>query len=110
MAHESPHNATKKDLVRTIADRAGISQAQVRSIVQITFDALIDTLISERRIELRRFGVFEIRRRAARVGRNPRTGKRVPVRARCAVTFKPGKPLEARVAKLAADEPASPGH
>lgn len=100
MPAESPHNATKKDLVRTIAERSGLSQNQVRTLVQAMFDALGDTLISERRIELRGFGVFEIRRRAARVGRNPRTGKRVPVRARWAVTFKPGKQLEARVAKL----------
>lgn len=106
MARESSHNATKRDLIRTIADRAGLSQAQVRQIVQITFDTLIDTLISERRIELRRFGVFEIRHRAARVGRNPRTGKTVPVRARCAVVFKPGKKMEARVAKLTAHDGA----
>lgn len=104
MADESLHNATKRDLVKTIAERSGLSQAQARSLVQITFDTLIDTLISDRRIELRRFGVFAIRRRAARVGRNPRTGKTIPVRARFAVTFKPGKPLEARVAKLAAQD------
>ena len=109
MTHESPHNATKRDLVRAIADRAGLSQAQVRNIVQITFDSLIDTLINERRIELRGFGVFEIRRRAARVGRNPRTGKTVPVRARCAVAFKPGKLMEARVARLTADGGESTG-
>lgn len=109
MTHESSHNATKRDLVRTIAERAGLSQTQVKTIVQITFESLIDRLISERRIELRGFGVFEIRWRAARVGRNPRTGKPVPVRARCAVAFKPGKTMEARVAKLAADGGDSPG-
>lgn len=103
MTHDSSHNATKRDLVRTVAERAGLSQAQVKTIVQMTFESLIDTLISDRRIELRGFGVFEIRRRAARVGRNPRTGKAVPVRARCAVAFKPGKQMEARVAKIAAD-------
>ena len=103
MTHESSHNATTRDLVRTIAERAGLSQAQVKDIVQITFDSLIDTLLSERRIELRGFGVFEIRRRAARVGPKPRTGKAVPVQARWAVAFKPGKQMEAQVAALAAE-------
>jgi DNA-binding protein HU-beta/integration host factor subunit beta len=109
VTHESSQNATKRDLVRTIAERAGLPQAQVKNIVQITFDSLIDTLLSERRIELRGFGVFEIRRRAARVGRNPRTGKPVPVQARCAVAFKPGKQMEARVATLAAESRESTG-
>ena len=77
MADEPLHNATKRDLVKTIAERSGLSQAQVRSLVQITFDTLIDTLISDRRIELRRFGVFAIRRRAARTSSSrsrPATG------------------------------------
>ena len=107
MAEAPFHTATKKDLVKTIAERSGLSRAQVQKIVQLTYETLSDTLISERRIELRGFGVFEVRRRAARVGRNPRTGKTVPVRARYAVAFKPGKLIESRVANLSVDGESS---
>jgi nucleoid DNA-binding protein len=54
-------------------------------------------LVAEGRIELRNFGVFEVKRRAARRARNPRTGDPVPVPEKCVVTFKPGKEMEARV-------------
>lgn len=88
---------TKKDLVRTIAERIDLPQLRTREIVQSTFDALIDALVDEGRVELRNFGIFQIKRRQARVGRNPRTGQAVPVLAKTVVTFKPGKEMEARV-------------
>jgi len=74
--------------------------------VQRTFDALIETLVRDGRIELRNFGVFQIKRREARVARNPRTGERVTVLAKSVVTFKPGKEMEARVRELDRQEAA----
>jgi integration host factor subunit beta len=91
---------TKKDIVRTIAEQIDLPQLRTKELVQRTFDALIDALVREGRIELRNFGVFQIRRRDARVGRNPRTGERVVVMAKSVVTFKPGKEMEARVREL----------
>ncbi|MBM4011384.1 MAG: integration host factor subunit beta [Planctomycetes bacterium] len=91
---------TKKDIVRTIADQLELPQLRTKELVQRTLDALIDTLVREGRIELRNFGVFQIKRREARVARNPRTGERVPVQAKSVVTFKPGKEMEARVREL----------
>lgn len=91
---------TKKDIVRTIADQLELPQLRTKELVQKTFDALIDTLVRDGRIELRNFGVFQIKRREARVARNPRTGERVPVQAKSVVTFKPGKEMEARVREL----------
>jgi integration host factor subunit beta len=88
---------TKKDIVRTIADQIGLPQLRTKELVQKTFDALIETLVREERVELRNFGVFQIKRREARMARNPRTGERVPVEAKSVVTFKPGKEMEARV-------------
>ena len=104
MAEPGPQSATKRDLVRTIAARSGLSQAQVLKIVQVTFDSLIDTLASEHRIELRGVGVFEIKRRTGRLGRNPQTGKTVLVKPRWAVTFKPGKSMESRLARIGGSE------
>ena len=94
---------TKKDIVRTIAEATGLPHKEARILVQTTFDTLVDTLVKEGRIELRNFGVFQIKQREARVGRNPRTGELVPVMAKRVVVFKPGKQMEARV--QAAEEP-----
>jgi DNA-binding protein HU-beta/integration host factor subunit beta len=91
---------TKKDIVRTISEEVGLTQQQTKEIVQKTFDAIIDSLVRERRIELRNFGVFEVKPRAARKARNPRTGQQVEVPRKHVVTFKPGKHMEAKVRNL----------
>lgn len=88
---------TKKDIVRTIAEQIDLPQLRTKELVQRTFDALIEALVREGRIELRNFGVFQIKHREARTARNPRTGERVKVQAKSVVTFKPGKEMEARV-------------
>lgn len=98
---------TKKDIVRTISEEVGLTQQQTKKIVQKTFDAIIECLVNERRIELRNFGVFEVKQRAARMARNPRTGKQVEVPQKCVVTFKPGKEMEARVEELDAPNPSA---
>lgn len=91
---------TKKDIVRTIAEQLDLPQLRTRQLVQRTFDVIIETLVREERVELRNFGIFQIKRRAARVARNPRTGERVVVPAKSVVTFKPGREMEARVREL----------
>ena len=91
---------TKKEIVKQIADRAELTQLKTKEIVQWTFDAIVDTLIQDGRIELRNFGVFEVKRRKARKARNPRTGDRVDVEPKNVVTFKPGKEMEERVSKM----------
>lgn len=88
---------TKKDIVRTIAEQINLPQLQTRKLVQKTFDAIIEALVRDGRIELRNFGVFQIKKRDARIARNPRTGEDVSVAAKSVVTFKPGKEMEARV-------------
>jgi nucleoid DNA-binding protein len=88
---------TKKEIVRRISDRAELTQLKTKEIVQWTFDAIIDTLITDGRIELRNFGVFEVKRRKARKARNPRTGAKVDVEPKNVVTFQPGKEMEERV-------------
>lgn len=88
---------TKKEIVRRISERADLTQLKTKEIVQWTFDAIIDTLIKDGRIELRNFGVFEVRRRKARRARNPRTNERVAVPEKNVVTFQPGKEMEERV-------------
>lgn len=91
---------TKKEIVREISEEIGLTQLKTKEIVQKTFDAIIKTLIEDRRIELRNFGVFEVKRRAARKARNPRTGEKVFVAEKYVVTFKPGKEMEEQVRLL----------
>jgi nucleoid DNA-binding protein len=91
---------TKKEIVKTISDEIGLTQLKTKEIVQKTFDAIVETLVEDKRIELRNFGVFEVKRRAARKARNPRTGEKVEVAEKFVVTFKPGKEMEERVREL----------
>ena len=91
---------TKKDIANAIATTTGIPALQVQEVVQKTFDAIVATLVTERRIELRGFGVFEVKKRAARNGRNPRTGEKVFVPERLVVKFVPGSEMEGRVRSL----------
>jgi nucleoid DNA-binding protein len=83
-----------------------MTQLKTKEIVQKTFDAIVDTLVDEGRIELRNFGVFEVKKRAARKARNPRTGQRVDVPEKYVVTFKPGKEMEEKVRRLEQREQA----
>ena len=91
---------TKKEIVKQIADRIGETQLKTKEIVQRTFDAIVETLLEDGRIELRNFGVFEVKQRKARKARNPRTGDKVDVPPKNVVTFKPGKIMEEKVRKL----------
>jgi len=91
---------TKKEIVKTISEEIGLTQLKTKEIVQKTFDAIVETLVEDKRIELRNFGVFEVKRRAARKARNPRTGEKVFVPEKFVVTFKPGKEMEERVREL----------
>lgn len=99
---------TKKEIVKQISDDTGLTQLKTKEIVQKTFDAIMETLLAEGRIELRNFGVFEVKRRKARKARNPRTGSRVDVPPKSVVTFKPGKEMEEKIRQLDA-EPALAG-
>jgi len=99
---------TKKEIVKQISEHLGLTQLKTKEIVQQTFDAIVETLLEERRIELRNFGVFEVKLRKERKARNPRTGDAVQVPQKYVVTFKPGKEMEERVRKLDPD-PAMAG-
>ncbi len=81
---------TKKDLVLAVAKDTGITQVEVKRVVQRLLDLLIANLKEGKTVELRNFGVFKVRQRAPRRGRNPKTGQEVPVPSKRVVVFKPG--------------------
>ncbi len=98
---------TKRELVVDVADRLSYTQNEVADVVQATLDTIVETLAEGNRLEIRNFGVFEIKTRDARLGRNPRTGQAVPIQQKRVAVFKPGKALKQLVE--AASAPAA-GH
>ena len=99
-----------------ISIETGLVQQQVLDVVQKTLDYIAESLAKGKKVELRNFGVFEVKVRKARVGRNPNAPERdVPIPERAVVKFKPGKEMRDEVLKLtpgdveaANQDPASP--
>lgn len=101
---------TKRELVIDVAERLGYTQNEVANVVQATLDAITESLVAGHRIEVRNFGVFEVKKRDARIGRNPRTGQEVPISEKRVATFKAGKALKERVEKFASHAVAGESH
>jgi nucleoid DNA-binding protein len=92
---------TKRDLVIRIAEKTGLTQSEVFNVIQDTLDHIVKALAEGGKVELRNFGVFEVKIRKARVGRNPNKPETdVPIPARAMVKFKAGKDMRAEVLKL----------
>lgn len=92
---------TKRDLVIRISNETGLVQQKVLEVVQKTLDYISDAVSNGKTVELRNFGVFEVKVRKARVGRNPNQPERdVPIPERAVVKFKPGKEMREAVIKL----------
>ncbi len=84
----------KVDIVNEVVHRTGITKTKAEMAVQTIFDSIKRSLAAGDRIELRGFGVFNVRNRKTGVGRNPRTGAEVNIPPGKAVRFKPGKELQ----------------
>jgi nucleoid DNA-binding protein len=96
---------TKRDLVVRISEETGMVQQDVLNVVQKTLDYIAEAVAGGIKVELRNFGVFEVKVRKARVGRNPNSPAadvRIPPRA--VVKFKPGKEMRESVLRLTPDE------
>jgi|SRR3954464_5028230 nucleoid DNA-binding protein len=92
---------TKRDLVVRISEETGLVQQNVLDVVQKTLDYISDAVTKGQKVELRNFGVFEVKIRKARVGRNPNApAADVPIPPRAVVKFKPGKEMREAVLKL----------
>lgn len=85
---------TKRELVIAVAERLGYTQNEVSRVIQATLDTITECLAEGQRLEVRNFGVFEVKKRDARMGRNPRTGQEVSIAEKRVATFKPGKALK----------------
>lgn len=91
---------TKKDIVLQVAQRPGLkdlTQAQIKSVIQAALEHIVESLAKGQTIELRNFGVFKVRTRKGRMGRNPKTGQKVPVPDRKVVVFRAGLVMKKKV-------------
>ena len=84
----------KLDIVNAVVSRANVKRSEAERAVVTVFDAMKNALGRGQRIELRRFGVFNVKPRKTGIGRNPRTGEEVSIPPGKAVRFKPGKELQ----------------
>ncbi len=84
----------KLDIVNAVVSKTGVSRTKAEQAVETVFEAMKSALGKGERIELRRFGVFNVRPRKTGIGRNPRTGQEVSIPPGKAVRFKPGKELQ----------------
>ena len=84
----------KLDIVNAVVNKTGVTRTKAEQAVETVFDAMKHALGKGERIELRRFGVFNVRPRKTGIGRNPRTGQEVSIPPGKAVRFKPGKELQ----------------
>jgi nucleoid DNA-binding protein len=100
---------TKRDLVTRISNETGLIQQQVFDVVQKTLDYITEALAKGDKVELRNFGVFEVKVRKARIGRNPNApATDVPIPERSVVKFKSGKEMRAEVLKIAPQKSTAP--
>ncbi len=91
---------TKRDLVIRISSETGLVQNEVLVVIQKTLDYITDSVAEGKTVELRNFGVFEVKVRKARIGRNPNApATDVPIPPRAVVKFKPGKEMREAVLK-----------
>ena len=88
---------TKKDIVMKVSNDTNVAQVDVKKVVQKTLDVVVESLERGETVELRNFGVFKVKNRRGRTGRNPRTGEEVQVPEKKVVVFKPGLILKSKV-------------
>lgn len=88
---------TKKEIVSKVSELTGLKQTDVKNAVQKTLDIIIESLVIGEKVEFRNFGIFKVKSRKARIGRNPRTGETVPVPPRRVAIFKPGLTMKKEV-------------
>ena len=88
---------TKAEIAQNLADTFGFNKRESKELVEQFYDEISEVLVTGEQIKLSGFGNFELRDKAPRPGRNPRTGEDVPISARRVVTFKPGQKLRAQI-------------
>ncbi|GAB5046115.1 integration host factor subunit alpha [Thermodesulfovibrio sp. TK110] len=90
---------TKADLINFIFERVGLPKTEIQKIVETVFDTIKEALKEEEVVKISGFGVFTVRRKGSRIGRNPKTMQAVEIKPRKVVTFRPSGQLKQRIQK-----------
>ncbi|GAQ94959.1 integration host factor subunit alpha [Thermodesulfovibrio aggregans] len=90
---------TKADLINFIFERVGLPKTEIQKIVETVFDTIKEALKEEEVVKISGFGVFTVRRKGSRIGRNPKTMQTVEIKPRKVVTFRPSEQLKQRIQK-----------
>jgi integration host factor subunit beta len=106
MSKQTTSTLTKADLIEEVLNVTELPRKESETIVETIFDSIIGALQKGEKIEIRGFGSFRTRERRGRVGRNPKTGEKVEVRAKKIPYFKPSKELKDFVNNAAAHSAA----
>ena len=89
----------KTELIAAVAEKADLSRKDAEAAITAAVEAITGALIEGEKVQLVGFGSFEVKTRAARVGRNPKTGEEIPISEARLPVFKAGKALKDAVAK-----------
>ena len=89
----------KAELIAAVAEKTGLSKKDTESVVSATFETIVAAMAEDEKVQLVGFGSFEVKKRAERIGRNPKTKESITIPASKVPTFKPGKALKDSVAK-----------
>lgn len=95
---------TKADMAAKLFEELGLNKREAKEMVEMFFEEIRQSLEDGRQVKLSGFGNFDLREKKQRPGRNPKTGKEIPISARRVVTFRPGQKLKARVEAYAGSE------
>jgi integration host factor subunit alpha len=95
---------TKADMAAKLFEELGLNKREAKEMVEMFFEEIRQSLEQGRQVKLSGFGNFDLREKKQRPGRNPKTGKEIPISARRVVTFRPGQKLKARVEAYAGSE------
>ncbi|QOL25058.1 integration host factor subunit alpha [Thalassotalea sp. LPB0316] len=88
---------TKAEVAEHLCNKVGLSKRDAKDIVEVFFEEIRQSLEDGEQVKLSGFGNFDLREKAERPGRNPKTGEDIPISARRVVTFRPGQKLKSRV-------------
>ncbi|WP_198246631.1 integration host factor subunit alpha [methane-oxidizing endosymbiont of Gigantopelta aegis] len=92
---------TKADFSERLFDELGLNKREAKEMVELFFEEIKASLERGEQVKISGFGKFELRDKASRPGRNPKTGEEIPITARRVVTFRAGQKLKARVESYA---------
>ncbi|KAF3978096.1 MAG: integration host factor subunit alpha [Methylococcales symbiont of Iophon sp. n. MRB-2018] len=92
---------TKADFAERLFDELGLNKREAKEMIELFFEEIKGSLENGEQVKISGFGIFELRDKGSRPGRNPKTGEEIPITARRVVTFRSGQKLKARVEQYA---------